>query len=175
MKRLYYVLLLGLLQVVALSAQQITRFAVIDLARIYVAFQTDSKAVRDWEERSAKIQHEIDKRTEEIQNLKRRQADAAANNNESEARKLEVEVTKKTDSLKIYFETEKRKLEEQKPKIPENSDFLNKVYNAARVVAESEGYSMVLNLRDNKGIFWYSQAIDITDKVIANLKSKVTR
>jgi outer membrane protein len=46
------------------------------------------------------------------------------------------------------------------------------VYSELRLVAESEGYSMVLNLRDNKGILWYSQAIDITAKVIANLKAK---
>ena len=31
---------------------------------------------------------------------------------------------------------------------------------------------MVLNLKENKGILWYSPTVDITDKVIQNLSSK---
>ncbi|MCL2127870.1 MAG: hypothetical protein FWH38_06410, partial [Treponema sp.] len=59
----------------SLSAQQLTRFAVVDLPRVYTAFFRDSRAVREWEERSARVQSEIDRMTREIQELRSRQAD----------------------------------------------------------------------------------------------------
>ncbi|MDR2510265.1 MAG: OmpH family outer membrane protein [Spirochaetaceae bacterium] len=168
-------LLLMLLPVYALEAQQITRFAVVDMSKVYAAVQGDARAARELEERTARVQQEIDKRTSEIQNLKNRYAEAALNENDSEAKKLEAEIMRKTTALKSYFDTENTKLEEQKTRLAEGKDFLNKVYNSLRLVAESEGYSMVLNLRESKSIAWYSQAIDITDKVIAQLRSSSSR
>ena len=172
MKKAFSISLLWLIPVFFLNAQQITRFAVVDLARVYSAFQSDTKAMRDWEDKSIRVQQEVDKRTAEIQNLKTKHAEAVLNDNGHETARLETEIHRKTEALRTYFETETRKLEDQKTRLSEGPDFLNRVYNSLRVVAESEGYSMVLNLRENKGIAWYSQAIDITDKVIANLRSR---
>lgn len=177
--------LLWILPAFALGAQQITRFAVVDMTRIYSGVQTDARALRGWEERSAKVQEEIDKRTAELRELvarndsfKSQKAEADMNGNDADSRKigseinrLTSEIDRKKASLETYYSTETRRLEDEKNRLADSRDFLNKVYNAMRVVAESEGYSMVLNLRENKGIAWYSQAIDITDKVIAYLKS----
>ncbi|MDR0487518.1 MAG: OmpH family outer membrane protein, partial [Treponema sp.] len=59
-----------------LNAQQLTLFAVVDMLKIYTAFFRDSRAVREFEERSAKVQADIDRITKEIQDLKSRQVDA---------------------------------------------------------------------------------------------------
>jgi outer membrane protein len=157
------------------TAQQITRFAVVDLAKIYTTFQSDSRPIRALEEASARVQAEVDKRTAELQALVGRKAEAELEGNDSAAASLAQEITKKTDALKVYYETETRKLEEQKGKLSVQNDFAADVYRQIKIVAESEGYSMVLNIRDNKGILWYSQAIDITDKVINSLKAKNKR
>ncbi|MDR3301793.1 MAG: OmpH family outer membrane protein [Spirochaetaceae bacterium] len=169
-KKLLLVLLM--LPAFYVSAQQITRFAVVDINRIYGSFQSDSRAMQDWEKRSAAVQTEVDKRTQEIQNLVGQKSEAEYSNDGDKARRLDAEITRKTDALKTYYEIETKKLEDQKTKLSAANDFVSKVQNEVRIVAESEGYSMVLNLRDNKSILWYSQAIDITDKVIANLKGK---
>jgi len=49
---------------------------------------------------------------------------------------------------------------------------LEQVYDEIRYIAESEGYSMVIDLKQNNGIIWYSNTVDITDKLIANLLTK---
>jgi outer membrane protein len=46
------------------------------------------------------------------------------------------------------------------------------VMDEIRLIAESEGYSMVLNLKENTGIIWHSPTVDITEKVIQNLRSR---
>jgi outer membrane protein len=156
----------------SIEAQQITRFAVVDLTKVWSEFQNDSKQIRDWEAASARVQAEVDKKTAELQNLAGQKAEAELGSDSAKASRLEAELNKKTEALKVYYETESKKLQDQKTRLSNQSDFVDKVNNEVRIVAESEGYSMVLSLRDNKSIVWYSQAIDITSKVIANLKAK---
>jgi outer membrane protein len=158
-----------------LPAQQITRFAVVDMSKVYTAFFRESRAVRDFEERSARVQADVDRMTREIQDLKNSQSNAELQGDNEKAVKLESEIYKKSEFLKEYFKLKTTELEDQKKKLSQSTAFLEQVYNELRFVAESEGYSMVLNLKDAKGILWYSPAIDITDKVIQNLQNKSGR
>ncbi|MDR2445559.1 MAG: OmpH family outer membrane protein [Spirochaetaceae bacterium] len=158
-----------------LSAQQITRFAVVDMSKVYTVFFRESRAVRDFEERSARVQVDIDRMSKEIQDLKNSQSNAELQGDSEKSVRLESEIYKKGEFLKEYFKLKTAELEDQKKKLSQSSAFLEQVYSELRIVAESEGYSMVLNLRDAKGILWYSPAIDITDKVIQNLQSRSNR
>ncbi|GMO30328.1 MAG: OmpH family outer membrane protein [Spirochaetaceae bacterium] len=155
------------------QAQQITRFAIVDMARVNAAFQGDGKAGQSLETQAAKIQEEVDKRTAEINELKKSYTEAVNAKNTADAKRLEGELQRKIATLKNYYDVETKKLEDAKSKVgsSQTPEFAARVYNAVRLAAESEGYVMVLNLQNSKGmIAWYSQAIDITDKVIANLK-----
>ncbi|WP_375731461.1 OmpH family outer membrane protein, partial [Treponema pallidum] len=49
--------------------------------------------------------------------------------------------------------------------------FYAKLYAAIRRIAESEGYSIVLDLQKNAGILWYSHSVDITEDVLRELSS----
>jgi outer membrane protein len=159
----------------SLSSQQLTRFAVVDLPKVYSAFFRDSRAVREFEERSAKIQAEIDKMTREIQELKSKQADAVLVGDQSQALRIENDIYRKSDFLREYYTTKTAELEQQRRQLSQSGTFLEQVYSEIRYIAESEGYSMVLNLIENTGILWYSPTVDITDKLIENLQSKARR
>jgi len=88
-----------------IQAQQLTRFAVVDLSKVYVAFFRESRAVRDFEERSARVQSEIDRMTSEIQNLKVNLVNAQAQGNQQQVMRLEAEITRRSDFLKEYYKT----------------------------------------------------------------------
>ncbi|MDR1900518.1 MAG: OmpH family outer membrane protein [Treponema sp.] len=158
-----------------LSSQQLTRFAVVDLPRVYVAFFRDSRAVREFEDRSARVQAEIDRITAEVQSLKSRQLDAAARGDSDQAMRLESDLYRRSEFLKEYYKTKTAELEDQKKKLTQSGSFLDQVYDEIRFIAESEGYTMVLNLKENSGILWHSPTVDITDKLIQNLLSKAGR
>jgi outer membrane protein len=176
MKRfVFFVLLSGCCSTAFLSAQQLTRFAVVDLPKVYAAFFRDSRAVREFEERSARVQSEIDRMTREIQDLKSKQADMVLKGDQAQALKLENESYRKSEFLKEYYTVKTAELEDQRKKLSQSGTFLEQVYSEIRSIAESEGYSMVLNLKESTGILWYSPTVDITDKLIQNLLEKSRR
>jgi outer membrane protein len=160
---------------IRLPSQQLTRFAVVDLPKVYVAFFRDSRAVREFEDRSARVQAEIDRITAEVQSLKSRQLDAAARGDSEQAMRLENDLYRRSEFLKEYYKTKTAELEDQKKKLTQSGSFLDQVYDEIRFIAESEGYTMVLNLKENSGILWFSPTVDITDKLIQNLLSKAGR
>jgi len=175
LKRVILLLSLGVLCLSYVFGQQITRFAVVDLSKVYTAISRDSKAVKEFEEKSAKIQAEIDKFTKEIQTLKSKHAEAVLANNETEALRLESQIARRSEYLKVYYQTKTTELEEQRSKLMQSDAFVNQVYDEIRYIAESEGYTMVLNMKNNPNIIWYSPMIDITEKLIQNLKTRTRR
>jgi outer membrane protein len=175
MKKLTFLIIFACLTAASLSAQQLTRFAVVDLPKVYSAFFRDSRAVREFEERSARVQTEIDRMTREIQDLKSKQADMVLQGDQNQALKIENEIYRKSDFLREYYTIKTSELEDQRKKLSQSGTFLDQVYGEIRYIAESEGYSMVLNLKENTGILWYSPTVDITDKLIQNLLEKSRR
>jgi outer membrane protein len=159
----------------SLGAQQLTRFAVVDLPRVYVSFFRESRAVREWEERSARVQSEIDRMNAEIQTLRQNQINAEFQGNQEQALRLESEINRKSGYVLEYYKLKTAELESQKARLTQSSSFLEQVYDEIRFIAESEGYTMVLNLKENTGILWYSPTVDITDKLITNLLEKARR
>ena len=157
------------------EAQQLTRFAVVDLPKVYTAFFSESRAVREFEERSARIQADIDRMSAEIQALRVNLVNAQAQGNQEQALRIEADITRRTDFLREYYRTRTAELESQKNMLAQSSTFLDEIYDEIRYLAESEGYTMVLNLKENTGILWYSQTVDITDRLIRNLLSKSGR
>jgi outer membrane protein len=158
-----------------LQAQQLTRFAVVDLPRVYVTFFRDSRAVREFEEKSTRVQAEINRMEKELQDLKITQATAESRGEREQALRIESEHYRKSEFLKEYYRTKMAELEDEKSKLTQSGTFLEQVYNEIKFIAESEGYSMVLNTKENNGILWYSPSVDITDKLINNLRSQSRR
>ena len=160
---------------ISLNAQQLTRFAVIDMPKVYTAFFRDSRAVRELEERSARVQTEIDRMNNEIQKLRSAYVEAQAQGDNERALRLENEMYRRSEFLKEYFQTKTAELEDQKSRLARSNTFLQQVMDEIKYIAESEGYTLVLNLKENTGIIWFSQTVDITEKVIQNLMSKAGR
>jgi len=158
-----------------LYGQQLTRFAVVDLSRVYTAFFRESRAVREFEQRSAKVQSDIDRMTREIQELRSRYADAVLREDQNEALRLETQITRRSEFLREFYQTRTEELETQRRNLMRSGSFLDQVYDEMRYIAESEGYTMVMNTNDNKGIIWYSPSVDITDKLIQSLLSRSPR
>ena len=175
MKKSGFLFLIACCCAVSLHAQQLTRFAVVDLPKVYSAFFRESRAVREFEERSAGVQTEIDKMNKEILELRSRYADLVLQGEQSQALRTETEITRKTEFLREYYTVKTAELNEQRKRLSQSGSFLEQVYGEIRSIAESEGYSMVFNLTENNGILWHSPTVDISDKVIQNLLDKARR
>jgi len=171
-KRIVLFLFLNAVIFTGAYSQQITRFALVDLPKVYTAFFRESTAVRQFEEKSAKVQAEIDKLTKEIQDLRSKYADAVLANNESEALRLESLTYRRSEFLKEYYQVKTAELDAERGKLMQSGSFLDQVYDEIRYIAESEGYTVVLNMKNNPSIVWYSPSVDITEKLIKNLQTR---
>ncbi len=152
-----------------LFAQQITRFGVVDTAKVYQAYFRNSAPVRNYESKKAEFQREISKRTEEIQKLKQQKADAVSSGNDASSSRLDADIIRRTDALTEYTNAKNIELESMKNNLQNSDSFYKKLYSVLERVAENEGYSMILSLQQNNAILWYSSSVDVTDKVISEL------
>jgi len=167
-----FLLLAACFLTTSLYSQQLTRFAVVDLPKVYAAYFRDSRPVRDLEERAASVQAEIDKMTKEIQELRVKRIELVNQGDQMGVLRLENEINRKSEFLREYYNVKTAELEDQRRNLAQSDSFLKQVHEEIRSIAESEGYSMVMNMKD---AIWYSPTVDITDKVIQNLVSKTRR
>jgi len=175
-KRIVAVALLMLTAVGIASAQQITRVAVVDIAKVYLTYSRDSVAVRKLEEDKLKVQSEIDRMSNEIKELQLRRVEASARSDQAEVLRLDQEVYKKAQFLSDYYKAKQTELEDRSRRLMESSDFSQIVYRTIQGIAEAEGFSLILSSHStgsvSSAIIWYSPAVDITDKVIEALIGK---
>jgi outer membrane protein len=152
------------------AAQQITRVAVMDFNRILAARSKDSAALREFELKKSTIQAEIDRRKDDIMRLVSQKIEADKANDAKASSRLRSEIDLKTKQLSEFATVKQRELDEDAKKLVSNDQFAQLLYKEVQTIAESEGYSLVLNIRSAdavmESVFWYSQMIDITDKII---------
>ncbi len=153
-----------------LTAQQITRFAVIDTALIFDTFRRDSKAARDYEEKQERYKMQIDELSKEIIDLRQKKVDATAMGKDKIAKEYEYKIKSKTAFLQEFVKACNDELEVLKEDLMNDDEFYKTLYDAIEKIAEREGYTMVLTLQNNSGIIWYSPTVDITEKVIQELQ-----
>ena len=172
MKRYLKVLIsLAVLSLTAVPAfsQQITKFGVVDTAKVYNAYFRNSAPVRNYEKKKAEFQEEINKQVEQIKKLQQKKLDYENAGNDSAALKTEAEITKKTDYLTEYTNAKNIELESMQKTLQNSDDFYKKLYNTLAKIAESGSYSMILSLQESNAILWYSSSVDITNQVISEL------
>ena len=171
-KIIWLIAVMIVVSMTSLYAQQITKFAVIDTSRIYTTFYRDSRSVRDYEARKTRYQADIQRMSDEIKQLRQQRVDAEAADDTARAKRLERDIEKKTSFLLEYSKAKNSELDTLKKHLVSDDDFYSMLYEEIRIVAESDGYSMVLSLHDNSAIMWYSPTVDITDKIIRNMTSR---
>lgn len=165
-------LLLCALAACALSAQQITRFALVDTSRIYTTFYRDSRSVREFDAKKKQYQGEIQRMTDEIKNLRQQKVDAETVGDSMKAARLDTDIASKTSTLLEYSKAKNAEIDALKKKLMTDDEFYSILYDEISKIAAADGYSMVLSLQDDNSILWYSPTVDITDKVIRNMTSR---
>jgi outer membrane protein len=171
---------LALLGLMALAAsafgQQVTRIAVVDLSKVISAYSKDAQAVKDFEQKKSQVQTDIDKMSAEIMRLMSLKADADKAGDKAGSLRYRDDIDKRTKTLADFVSVKQAELDEQAKKLASNDAFSQDLYKQIQSVAETEGYSLVLNLKSSdavmNAVLWYSPMIDITSEVIQALTGK---
>lgn len=168
-KKIFALALLTLVLCGFASAQQITKFGVVDTSRVYEAYFRDTGPVRNYEKKKADFQKQIDSLTQELKELQAKRAEALKNKNEATVQRLDSQITKQTEYLKEYTNAKNMELDSLRRSLQSSDSFYQKLYSTLERIAEGGGYSMILSLQDSNSILWYSPSVDVTDEVISAL------
>ena len=169
MKRKFLVFVLFSLFAIPAFTQQITKFGVVDTAKVYNSYFRNSSPVRNYEKKKAEFQEEINKLSAELKTLQQKKLDYESAGNETAALKTEAEIIRKKDYITEYTNAKNVELESLQKSLQNSDDFYKKLYSTLAKIAESGGYSMILSLQDANSILWYSSSVDITNQVINEL------
>jgi outer membrane protein len=157
----------------AAFGQQVTRIAVVDLSKVISACSKDAQGVKDFELKKSQVQTDIDKMSAEIMRLMAQKADAEKAGDKATAQKSKEDIDARTKSLSDYVNAKQAELDNEAKKLASNDAFSQNLYRQIQNVAETDGYSLVLNLKGGDSvvtsILWYSPMIDITSEVIQAL------
>ena len=169
MKKMAFFVLLVCGVGVSAFAQQLTRFAVVDMARVHSVFFLESAAVRQLEQDSIAVQAEINRMNQEIQAMRVAHLAAVSAGNQAQALRLQEDVRVRTEFLVEFHTVNSAELASRRRTLMQTDGFLAQVYSDIRFVAEREGFTMVLNLNENPSILWFSPTVDITESLIQRL------
>jgi outer membrane protein len=154
---LVFMLLAGL----PLFADQITKVGILDIEKVYAIYFRESKAVKELQQLRADVLREINRIDEEILLLESQKLDAEGRGDGEAALRLDTEIFQK----KQYRDDYRRIKMDQIRKRSEN------LLQAIEFVAESKGFSLVLNSSGqfSQFFFFYTKEVDITEMVIQEL------
>jgi outer membrane protein len=166
-----YILLLFILILFppALRSEQLTKIGVIDLSAIVSNYFKESKAWRELEEMTRKYEEEKELILEEIEQLENKKIDALNEDEDEKALELDEEIFQKKEYLKEYTRIKYNQIQKKRESLIESPTFLSEVLNVISYVAENEGYTMVFQAKD-PDLMWWSQEVDITQKVLERLR-----
>ena len=139
MKRKFLVFVLFSLFAIPAFTQQITKFGVVDTAKVYNAYFRNSSPVRNYEKKKAEFQEEINKLSAELKTLQQKKLDYESAGNETAALKTEAEIIRKKDYITEYTNAKNVELESLQKSLQNSDDFYKKLYSTLAKIAESGG------------------------------------
>ncbi len=151
-------------------AQQITMFGVVDTSLVYSTYFRNSSAVRNYDQKRASFQKEIDELTSELREKQMRKLELEREGKKTEALRLETQIAQDTEYLQEYSYAKNIELDNLQKNLANSNEFYQNLYEVIEDIAEEEGYSMILDMQDDS-ILWHSPSVDITRDVIDRLSA----
>jgi len=155
----------------AAFGDQITRVGVLDIEKVYSVYFRESRAVKELQEKRAEVLREIGRIDEEVLALESQKLQAESDRNGDLALKLDTEIFKKKQYRDDYRRIKMDQLRKMSERVALSDAFLDELVSAIQFVAESEGFSVILNKSGQfeQFFFFYTKEVDITEKVIQEL------
>jgi len=159
------------LAVVPAGADQITRVGILDIDRVYAVYFRESKAVKELQQKQAEVLREVSRIDEDILQLESQRLEAESRGEAEQALRLDTEIFKKKQYRDDYRRIKMDQIRKLSESLYKSDQFLDELLAAIQFVAESEGFSLILNksAQFSQFFFFYTKEVDVTEKVIQEL------
>ncbi len=167
-------LFVAIVVLVSATATQLTTVAIVNVARIYTTFFSESQQVRDFEKTKKVFQDELNSHQDKLRQLQEQRLTALAAKRNNEVLTIEKEMLELQQFINDYRRLKQAQLKDIETALRSGDQFMQELAVAIKYTAESEGYTVVLDKDDPSLRFW-SPEVDITDKVLTRLRAMVVR
>ncbi len=154
-----------------LFADRITKVGILDIEKVYAVYFRESKAVKELQQLRADVLRAINRIDEEILLLESQKLDAEGRGDGEAALRLDTEIFQKQQYRDDYRRIKMDQIRKRSENLYKSDEFLDELLQAIEFVAESEGFSLVLNSSGqfSQFFFFYTKELDITEMVIQEL------
>jgi outer membrane protein len=154
-----------------LFADQITKVGILDIEKVYSIYFRESKAVKELQQLRADVLREINRIDEEVLLLESQKLDAESRGDGEAALRLDRDIFEKKQYRDDYRRIKMDQIRKRSENLYKSDEFLDELLRAIQFVAESEGFSLVLNASGqfSQFFFFYTKEVDITELVIQEL------
>ena len=167
MKKILFLICLLACGATALHAQ---KFALVDMEYILGNIPAYERANEQLNQISKKWQAEVEALDNEAQTLYKNYQNEMVFLSEAQKKEREQAIVDKekeaTDLKKKYFAPEGELFKKRASLIQPIQD---EIYNAVKAIAQSKGYSLILDRASDEGIVFASPTADISNEVLARL------
>ena len=156
---------------IPLFADQITKVGILDIEKVYSIYFRESQAVKELQQLRADVLREINRIDEEILILESQKLDAESRGEGQAALRLDREIFEKKQYRDDYRRIKMDQIRKRSENLYKSDEFLDELLEAIEFVAESKGFSLVLNSSGqfSQFFFFYTKEVDITELVIQEL------
>jgi len=172
-KRIICLLLLCFIAQGVLTAEQLTKIAVVDIVKIYKAFFKESKAIRDLEDFKKKYEAELDKIDNQLLELEKKIVETKKQGDSNEVIKLEEKQEELKSYRNEYYRVKNKEYVKRFDVIKksQSQDLWLELIGIIEYIALRESYSVVLRIDDPYVVF-YTKDVDITDEVVKEIAAR---
>ena len=151
-----------------LSAEQITKVAVLDYTRILSAFYADSAEARRIDELKTVFAEDVRRLQSEIQILEEKKLEAENRGDSRNALDLDSTIQDKKQYYQEYVRVRGNQIQQSAANLGSSNELAREILKEIQYIAESNGYSIVIK-RSDTNLLWWSYEVDITDLVLQRL------
>ncbi len=152
----------------------ITKVGILDLEKVYSIYFRESKTVKEFQVRQNALLKELNRIDEELLALESQKLEAESKKDMQKALELDTEIFNKKQYRNDYKRIKMQQLKKLSEELYQSDEFLDELLEAINYVAESEGFSLILNnsRQFRQFFYFYTKEIDITEKVIQELMKR---
>ena len=172
MNRTVILILMGLVALGSVSAQQFAKTGIVNLTRVS-QFYKDTKT-KVLEDLKASIQKELDAMKDELRTLTDQRAEAAKKGDNALVKSLDNTIQTKKDAFADYGRKKQVVLTAAADDLNSDSTFQKLLPQEIEQAAISKGFALILNA-SNPAVIWYGPDADITDDVNQRLQVDLNR
>ena len=158
----------------ALSAETLSKIAVVDWAQIIENFPGGSPALRRIENLQAEYEGKIEGYIGTLRQKELALREAETDDNETGILRAREELDRYQEFIKTYHEFMTAKMNREIETVKKGSVVADMIYEAISHVGINEGYSMIFDAAE-RGLLWFSNEVDLTDEVIEYLQELARR